>query len=451
MTAAKARKHFRKLSHVSMDEVRRWTLISAFVLVILISATQIRSIPPSAAVYEAQFGAGNALRQSLYALCFGAVLIASQPVKLGWRIIAIPPSLLLLLGFCILSLSWSTSPVVGMRRLGLVIMIVWIVFRCVGELGYRRAMDCMVAALLILLVVNYAYVATTPDAIHQGGDASDPGLAGDWHGLMVHKNDAGPALAETIILLAFGCGRLTLFWRAAMIVASSYFLYRTHSKTSLGLVFVGVMAGSVYLRYRKTYRVLLIPAIMLIGAAAIFGLDAYFQSFMDTLDSSETAFTGRIQIWRTMAGYLREHWVFGAGFGSFWDAGPVSPANIYGRSWVSAMVSQGHNGYLDLWTQIGIFGLLMAIAILFVVPGGRLLILTMPSRHRAAAAMGLLVFLMGHNLTETTVLSRDTLGNVMLVFTIAVIQDLARSAHMPKRQIFGLRRPPKAGQLLRNG
>lgn len=451
MTATTAKGRSRKVTDLSLDELRYWLLVGAFVLLILVSATQIKSIPPSATEYTAQLGAGNALRQSFYSLCVGAVLIASQPMKIGWRLVAIPPTILLLLAFCVVSIGWSASPGVAARRLILTVMIVWTVFRCVDELGYRRAMNYMVMTLLVLLFINYAYVAATPSAIHQGGDATDPGLAGDWHGLIPHKNDTGPVLAETIILLAFGCGRLTMIWRAAMIVASAYFLYRTHSKTSLGLIFAGLAVGLAYLRYRPAYRALLIPALMLGGAVVAFLAFTYAPMMMDSLDSSETAFTGRIQIWRTMTAYLREHWVFGAGFGSFWDAGPVSPANIYGRSWVSAMVSQGHNGYLDLWTQLGIFGLLLAVVVLFVLPGGRLLVAAMPSKYHAAAAAALLIFLMGHNLTETTMFARDAFGNLMLAFTIAVIHDLARKSRTPGRRTARLRNATKAGQSSRNG
>ncbi|KTT99333.1 hypothetical protein NS355_06950 [Sphingomonas yabuuchiae] len=446
-----AKRGSRKIIDISLDQLRYWLLVGAFVLLILVSATQIKSIPPSATEYTAQFGAGNALRQGLYSLCVGMVLIASRPVKIGWRLVAIPPTILLLLAFCVASIGWSDAPSVAVRRLILTVMIIWTVFRCVDELGYRRAMDYMVATLLVLLFINYAYVASTPAAIHQGGDATDPGLAGDWHGLIPHKNDTGPVLAETIILLAFGCGRLTMVWRLAMLLASGYFLYRTHSKTSLGLVFVGLATGLAYLRYRPAYRALLIPVLMLGGAVAAYAAITYVPMLLDSLDSSETAFTGRIQIWRTMTAYLREHWVFGAGFGSFWDAGPVSPANVYGRSWVSAMVSQGHNGYLDLWTQLGIFGLLLAVAVLFVIPGGRLLIATMPSKYHAAAAAALLIFLMGHNLTETTMMARDTFGNLMLAFAIAVIQNLARKSPTPGPRAFRVRNAAKGDRSTRNG
>lgn len=410
------------------ERLRDIVLVASFVLLILVSATQIKTFPPSAVEYGPQHGDGNALRQGLYSICFLGVLITSRPLVQTIKLIALSPSMLVLLLFCGVSVAWSSAPDVAIRRLILTIMVLWIVFRSVNDLGYRRALDIMTWTLVGLLFVNYAYVALDPGgAIHQGGVDAD-GLFGDWHGLVPHKNDTGPICAITVLLLTFGCGRMKLFLRLALIAAAAFFLFKTNSKTSIGLVFLGLAAGGAFLRYNPAYRVFLVPLLMTVGAALTYAAITYVPVALAALDRSEDAFTGRIQIWRTMTAFIEDHVYLGAGFGSFWDAGKVSPANVYGRSWVSAMVTQGHNGYLDLWTQIGLVGLVLAVLILFILPATKLLITRDIPRNVAALLLGMLIFLAAHNLTETTILTRDYFGNLMLGFVVACIDSMRRTA-----------------------
>lgn len=410
------------------DRLRDIVLVASFVLLILVSATQIKTFPPSAVQYGPQHGDGNALRQGLYSICFLGVLITSRPLVQTIRLVALSPSMLVLLLFCGMSVAWSSAPEVAVRRLILTVIVLWIVFRAVNDLGYRRALSIMTWTLVGVLFVNYAYVALDPSgAIHQGGADAD-GLFGDWHGLVPHKNDTGPICAITVLLLTFGCGRIKLMMRLALIAASAFFLLKTNSKTSIGLVFLALAVGGAFLRYNPVYRVLILPLLMTVGAALTYASITYVPVALAALDRSEDAFTGRIQIWRTMTAFIEDHVYFGAGFGSFWDAGKVSPANIYGRSWVSEMVTQGHNGYLDLWTQIGLLGLVLAVAILFILPAAKLFITRDIPRNIAALLLGLLVFLAAHNLTETTILTRDYFGNLMLGFVVACIDSVRRTA-----------------------
>lgn len=410
-----------------IDDLRLFALSLVLVAATVITATSLMSFVPEATDYVSRGGDGSMRRQIIHLSCVAMTLLLTRPLANPQRLLPFPPSVFVLLGFCVLSLTWSATPSVGFRRLILTFIFMWIGFRIVDELGYRRAMNVMAMGLVGILVADYMSIAMIPAAIHQGFSTSEGSLAGNWRGIMAHKNDAGPVTAVTILLLVFGRGRMPRIARWIAIAAAAYFLVRTHSKTSIGLVGLGCIIGFAYSRYNPAYRVLLAPFILIFGAVLIYAATIYIPPFMSMLDSSEDAFTGRVQIWQTMIAYLHDNPIWGAGFGSFWDSGPVSPANIYGRNWVSKLVAQGHNGYLDLWTQIGIVGMLLAVAVLFVIPAAKLLVTRHIPRWSGAAALAVLAFQFAHNFTETSILTRDYFGNFMLCFIVACIHNMVRS------------------------
>lgn len=417
---------------IAMDDVRR--LICGLVLaaVTLIASTSLNPLSAQnvdpATLNGHMDGAGNLLRQSLYVACLLATLLATRPVMQPARIIALPPRLLLLFALCALSLLWSVAPAAGARRLILVMILYWIAYRNVQELGVRAALGVMAATLTGALLADWAAVILTPNAVHQGFDTMEGSLAGDWRGIFPHKNEAGPVTAFTIFYLLFLKGRLNRILRLVLLVAAIIFLVKTGSKTSMALALVGVTAGCAFLLYNPAYRMLLIPATMVVGAIGTLLISMYVPGYLAWLQTQPDAFTGRVPIWQTMLGFINDHPMSGAGFGSFWDSGPVSPSNTYSRGWVASMVTQGHNGYLDIWTQIGLPGMILTVTLLFVVPLAKLLFASGLDRRSGAILVASCIFLIGHNFTESTMLMRDFFGNFMLAFTIACVDSLVRSA-----------------------
>lgn len=427
---------------IGLDDVRRLVCALVLAAVTLIAATSLRplsaqNVDPATMSGHAD-GAGNMLRQGLYLACLFATLLATRPIAHPARIIALPPRLVVLFALCALSLVWSVTPAVGARRLILVVMLYWIAYRNVQELGLRAAMGVMAATLTGALMADWAAVIITPNAVHRGFDAMDGSLAGDWRGIFPHKNETGPVTAFNIFYLLFLKGGLRRIVRIALLIAAAVFLINTGSKTSMALVLVGLTTGSVYLLYNPIYRMLLIPAIMVVGTIGTLLVSLYLPGYLAWLETRPDAFTGRVPIWQTMLGFINDHPMSGAGFGSFWDSGPVSPSNQYSRGWVADMVTQGHNGYLDMWTQIGLPGMILTVVLLMIAPFAKLLFAKGPDKRSGAILVASLTFLIGHNFTESTMLMRDFFGNFMLAFTIACIDSLVLGANRPS---LGLAKP----------
>jgi O-antigen ligase len=372
---------------------------------------------------EASQGGGEATRQIFYVAVFFAVMLASKPLIKPGKLLALPVSLAVALCWCALSIYWSVVPGIAMRRLILTTMIIIAIFRMVDHLGYETVLKTMKAVFAIVLVVNFLAVALLPFGIHHAAEIGDPNLAGAWRGLLPQKNFAGAVCALTIIVFVLDAQRLHLILRIAIVCAAAFFLYKTKSKTSIGLLFLSLSTGLAYLRYNPSYRALLIP--LVIAAVPFLGLYAahWFAPFV-TLSDDQSGLTGRVQIWPPLFAFVQDHPLHGAGFGSFWNIGDRSPIFFYTKGWVTKL-GNGHNGYLDLTTQIGIPGLALVVLATIVVPLARILGSVKAPRRQGAVLTAMLVFCACHNFTETSLFDRDQIIQVFLMIAIALINRIS--------------------------
>ncbi|WP_342359347.1 O-antigen ligase family protein [Terrarubrum flagellatum] len=381
-------------------------------------------------------GEGSPLRQVIYIALFLCVAMAARVGDQPSRLLAIPFTLALTLGWCWLSLTWAVAPDVAVRRLLLTTIVIMSIFMAVDLIGSTRTLRLMRTILVLVLAVNYAAAVLAPsigthEAVSVEGFGLDPDLIGNWKGVLEQKNFAGAVCALTIMLFVFDARAIPKWFRAAVIVASAYFLYRTHAKTSFGILAISIVAGAIFLTYNPRYRFLLfLGAAMTIFFTVTFGF-IYWDAIAEPFRRPD-AFTGRVQIWSVMMAYWQDHWL-GSGYGSFWNVGDDSPLYRYTKtgSWVS-LVAIGHNGYLDLLVQTGLPGLVLAIAAAVVAPLIKLFTSLKIPRQRGALLFAFQIFCAGHNLTETSLLDRDAIIQIMWMLTIAMIGVETRLRSAPR-------------------
>lgn len=378
-------------------------------------------------------GEGSVLRQLAFSGVYIAAMTAARVAANPSRLFPLPMSLGLTLLWFWLSLIWAIDPDIAIRRLILTTMIVLTVFSMVDILGYARTILIFREMMIVILVANFLSVILLPSVgIHQQLDVEgfglDPELIGNWKGLLTQKNFAGAICALTIIVFLFDARSIKTWIRWAVIIASAFFLFKTHAKTSLGMIFLAIGTGWVFQAYNPKFRPLLLPA--LLGALlAIVGLAIAFWGDVEAVFSRPDAFTGRVHIWSTLIAYWKDHWLLGSGYGSFWNiGGNRTPIFHYVKEtdWV-ALVAIGHNGYVDLLAQTGLPGLVLVILSTVIIPFANLASPRIPGSQRGLLA-SFLIFCVGHNLTETSVLDRDSIVGILMMFTIALILASARWA-----------------------
>ena len=359
---------------------------------------------------------GSLLRQIGYVLTFGLLVFAVLREGLGTWALRVPLPIGIALAWCWISLAWAINFDVALQRVVLTTISVWFAFILVRGGGYERSLEVLRLVLVIALVGNYLTVWLDPPfGMHLSYDVT--AIYGNWRGMMGHKNFAGAAAAITILLFVFGPGKLHPAVRFAIIAAATYFLYKTQSKTSGGMVAIALIAGWIFLRFDRSIRRFAIPLLMVLSAAMLF-LDSIFFSAM-SYDQilNPKAFTGRGLIWGALLRYAQDHWLLGTGFGSFWNIGFESPVYTYATGFVRE-ISVGHNGYLDLLVTIGAPGLALALIAAVIMPTVKLLTSKMSSR-RGALTVALLVFCVGHNCTESSLFERDSFVGVMMMIAVA--------------------------------
>lgn len=367
-------------------------------------------------------GGGSILNQAIYVTAFALAIAAAQPWVDPRRLLVLPVGLALAIGWCWLSVTWAIAPAISFRRVAQLTVVAVTTFLLVRHLGYRRMLVLLQWSSLLALIGCYLVVFLKPDmGIQQVSVPTEADSAGSWRGVLLDKNVAGAFAATIMLFFLFDAKRIMLVLRLAIIAAIAVFLWKSQSKTSIGVLVFSIAAGSAILRYNPVYRSLLIPALMGIGVIVALcwnWLSAPFQqSLYDT-----SLFTGRGPIWATLLRYLHDHWLLGAGFGSFWAIGPGSPVYVYSDAdWVKQIVSVGHNGYLDMWAATGLPGVILAVAAAMILP----LVRVMKSKERAggrvALAVALLVFCIGNNFTESSLLNGDEYLNVISMFALAFL------------------------------
>ena len=430
------------LSRASREPHRDVAIFALFVLLALVVLG-----PYMSSSDEPFTGEGSTSRQLGYMSVFIMILWASRVGENPRRLLAVPLSLTVLLGWCWLSLAWALDPYIAIRRLGLTTLIIWTIFMVVRQLGFEETFRVIRWIMVLVLAANYLAVIGWPAVgIHQVTQIGDPGIVGDWRGILQQKNFAGAMCALTILTYVLDKRQQSFILRVGVILATAYFLYRTSSKTSMGLLVLSLCAGWAFTKYDVRYRTLLIFSLIVALIPVVLIVHAHWDQLVAPFNS-EDALTGRVQIWPILLAYWHDNWLLGAGFGSFWNIGPFSPVYRYAgsESWVETITS-GHNGYLDLVVQIGLPGLVLAVVTTIVLPLMKLLANASTVRSNGALLMAFLVFCAGHNMTESSLLDRDAIVQVFLMFTIALIHLETR----PPPTQRPLRRAALRGQSVRH-
>ena len=79
----------------------------------------------------------------------------------------------------------------------------------------------------------------------------------------------------------------------------------------------------------------------------------------------DLTFTGRTTIWTHAIDAGMQHSMLGAGYRAFWT--PEGASYVYARIW--AVIGNGHNGYLDVWLELGFIGLGLFLLMFFTAAG----------------------------------------------------------------------------------
>lgn len=323
-------------------------------------------------------GEGSVLRQFgwiiLAGLClFGIVGKVGAWAEVKSAIRGRSLALFLLCVFFLYALAsslWSEAPFVTFKR-ALLLGIVMLICLIAVEFAKVEGTDCaslLIKPLCILLGLSLLFSAAFPRAAF-----TDIG----WQGITGQKNSMGQLAAILVLsaLLSQPSGGRASWGRGAVVLAGLAALALSRSGTAL----VGLAAAMCALAVARVAKkvkedsswsilVFFAVAVTATGLFAAYMLDllpefSRLQSaFFGLLGKSET-FTGRTALWDLVLNQARyrSEWI-GGGYGGFWDISSERVAYVIGK--LGFQPIQAHNGYLEVFNDLGYVGLGVAGTIL---------------------------------------------------------------------------------------
>ncbi|MGA2936349.1 MAG: O-antigen ligase family protein [Syntrophobacteraceae bacterium] len=320
-------------------------------------------------VYGRDIQAGSPLdRAALLAFLFVAlVILAGRGFDWG-RAFRENAWLLLLVGYELISICWSDSPFVSLKRWTREAIVVPMAFVVLSERSPRAALESIfrrtVYILIPLSVLLIKYYPEYGVAFGRwGGERM-------WIGVTLQKNGLGRLCLFAAFLLIW---TLIRRWKKRDLPVVKYQTYvevllllmslwllkgpgRAYPATAIGALALGLAALACLLRLKKRQVYLsagvtsaLIIALIVIGTLTPFLHGTTVGSLTYVFGRDET-FTGRTDIWEKLVRQVLQSPILGHSAGGFWTSGTVT--ENFG-------VNQAHNGYLDFLLEYGFAGLLL--------------------------------------------------------------------------------------------
>ena len=310
--------------------------------------------PLDALIYFALIAAG------FYVLNQRQVSLAKVFQNNGW--------LIAFLLYCLIAILWSDFPFVAFKRwikiLGLPVMALVLFTEPDFEEALARLMK---RAAYVLVPFSILFIKYYP----QIGRKFDQwtGLATNC-GITQGKNILG---CVCMILGFFFFWHLLQTWQAdksktrrnelrligGFLLMISWLFYKSQSVTALICLLVGVLIvallGLRFVNKRMIALYLLAAVCAIIIADQVFGISAYA---LELLHKNSTL-TDRAVLWAELF-KIKTNPIFGVGFESFWLGN--RPARIWEAMWWHP--DEAHNGYLEIYLDLGLVGLFMLIALI---------------------------------------------------------------------------------------
>ncbi|MDR0306536.1 MAG: O-antigen ligase family protein [Chitinispirillales bacterium] len=275
--------------------------------------------------------------------------------------------LVLLYIYMLSSFLWSAFPDVSTRRwvrtLGDLLMVLVIL----SEKDVPAALDWMYRRFVYVLIpVSVFFVKY----MREFGVAYDfTGKAEMWVGVTTHKNSLG----QLVVI-----GSIFLFWAflrkkgricdIPVFIMGMWLLNGSGTSNSKTSVMVFIMGAALVFTLSRIKNVKIIAITLCSSLTLLFLTEAMLEVFFKTsifnfvLASTgrDATLTGRTELWEAVIALGMKQPLLGGGYGAFWLG------NFSNNLWQVFVwhPTQAHNGYIDIFVDLGIVGLVVVISLI---------------------------------------------------------------------------------------
>ncbi|QDL53402.1 O-antigen ligase family protein [Rhodoferax aquaticus] len=343
---------------------------------------------------------------SVFAL--SALLLARAPVMAWAHVRHVNPFLWAMALYCAMTMLWSPAPTVTLKKtiqlLGLVML---------GLAVQLNGKPWTHTVLVALAAITGIQLASAVAAVAFPSIGIDAYFGYAWRGVVSNKNTFGAiaALAVLLWVSVWHVKSLPPWVRWAGLFLSAACVLLSTSSTSLT---IAVLGPTVFFVLRRQHvgsslwllRVVVLMVMVLVALLhGFFVVEGHYPSRTELLAPFASLFgksadlTGRSDIWAPLMLEIDRHWVQGVGYGAFWlGPGSASQPVLDTLPWVPY---QAHNGYLDMFNELGAIGLVLFAG---VVVSHSVSLAKLMAYDRPAAALfsALMVTTLVSNLSESS-------------------------------------------------
>lgn len=240
------------------------------------------------------------------------------------------------------------------------IVIIFLALRMARALSTEQILYAATYTFVGLLVVSVFLVIFFP---HLGIDSDTRGDY--WKGLFVNKNTFGRMACITLVLVIAATmtrnSHQRVFALFGTLLATACAWY-SGSATSVSIgVFLAILyflSRSLLVSPRSQGTVVISLAALSAGISLI-----SFETFSPVFAflGRDVTLTGRQEIWTTVLQLLQDVPPTGYGYAAFWSSDLTG--SVVSRS-VGFLVASAHNGFLDLWAQLGLHAALVVLIVM---------------------------------------------------------------------------------------
>jgi exopolysaccharide production protein ExoQ len=282
-------------------------------------------------------------------------------------------SLILLLGYMLLSVFWSEIPGAAFKRWVKEFGAVAMAFLLATEASPREAVETLLRRTIYVLIPFSVLVIKYFQRLGAGYSPWTGDI--EWNGVALQKNALGRLCLISAFFLIWTWTKKSrkgeiyrpkyqIYFEILLLMMTAWLLKGPSmwaaSATAIGSLTAGLGAFAC-LRFLKKWEVRPRPGLFVVVLACIMGLGiitplvqgATVGSFTSLLGRNSTL-TGRTDLWVGLLPEAAQQPILGYGFSSFWT--PTRHA--------AHIVGEAHNGYLEVLLGLGVVGLVFTLTFL---------------------------------------------------------------------------------------
>ena len=260
--------------------------------------------------------------------------------------------LLFLIGLTIFSISWSPIPDIVFRKnvalIGSSSFALYIASRYSFEeqlelYGWSFGIGMFCSLLFAVVIPAYGIMPS-----------------GYWRGIYPHKNGLGESMVITFLtfyFLANSKRKYKFAYRICCLLSAVIVLFSQSATSLISIVLLFSIAQVLQLlSFRSKKMVLAILLILILIALLIFSVVINFNTILNVYDRDITL-TGRTPLWESLWVFIQQKPWLGYGYGTFFSSLHRETNVIWQvHDWVPP---HAHNGFIGIWLDIGIVGLVV--------------------------------------------------------------------------------------------